>query len=146
MMVNGEMRQEGLNLLGSHFVGMELIVKQDIAPNPITIRLFCATRIVLDADCIADLVEEFLWLWGYRIIPVHVFLLLPFAQVASCAGFFLDTPMWVVAHMPMPVFHSPKHLSSILKEVSSLFVTLNENSKNTTSRTTWNKEARTAIR
>jgi len=40
---------------------MGLVVKEDITPNPIYVRLFCSIGIMLEAYSIANLVEKLLF-------------------------------------------------------------------------------------
>jgi hypothetical protein len=60
---NGKMGQKSFNFGATHFIGVTLVVKRNIPPNPIGITLFSAVGIVLEADGIADLIEELAGWW-----------------------------------------------------------------------------------
>jgi hypothetical protein len=40
------MGEEGFNLRVTHFLGVALVVKEDVATNPLNVGLFCAVGIV----------------------------------------------------------------------------------------------------
>ena len=57
----GEIGKKFLNFIFSHISGMGLVVKEDITPNPIYVRLFRSIGIMLEAYSVANLVENFYW-------------------------------------------------------------------------------------
>lgn len=62
---DGEVGKEGLDLGGAHLAGVAFVVEEDEASDPGDVGLFGADRVVLAADGVSDLVEEFLgpFLW-----------------------------------------------------------------------------------
>jgi hypothetical protein len=54
--------EEGFDLCCSHFSRMAFIVKKDIPPRPMNVGFLGAIGIIeimLQTDCVSDLVEEF---------------------------------------------------------------------------------------
>jgi hypothetical protein len=59
LLLNGQMAQEPTHLCSTHFSGMPFAVEEDKAPDPFTVSLLGANRIMLEGDDLADLVQEF---------------------------------------------------------------------------------------
>ena len=57
--LDGEVAQEGDDLRLAHFVGMALAVKQDVALGPFEVGLLGADAVVLAADEVAHLPQQF---------------------------------------------------------------------------------------
>ena len=55
----GEIGKKFLNFIFSHIFGMGFVVKEDITPNPIYVRLFRSIGRMLEAYSVANLVEKF---------------------------------------------------------------------------------------
>ncbi len=54
------MGEEGFNFGATHVLGMALVVKQNMARDPVDVSFLGADGIVFEAYGIADLIEEFL--------------------------------------------------------------------------------------
>ena len=50
-----------MNFIGAHVFGVAFVVKEDEAFDPVVVGLFGAVGVVLKADGVGDLVEEFAW-------------------------------------------------------------------------------------
>jgi hypothetical protein len=57
MFIDGKMSEEFGDLAFTHFVWMALVVKQDVAANPIEIRLLRANGIMFHAQMPANAIE-----------------------------------------------------------------------------------------
>ena len=57
--LGGKVRDEGLDFLAAHVVGVAFVVEEDVAADPVYVGLFGAGGVVFDADGVADLFEEF---------------------------------------------------------------------------------------
>ncbi len=57
---NGQVREERFHFRAAHVFGVALVMKQDKALDPVHVGFFGADGIVLEADHIAHLVEQFL--------------------------------------------------------------------------------------
>jgi hypothetical protein len=62
--LGGEVGDEGLDFGDAHVFGMAFIVEEDVAANPVYVGLFGAVGVMLDANGVADLFEEFFGLGG----------------------------------------------------------------------------------
>ena len=62
---DGKVGDECLNFFNAHVFGMAFFVEEDVAANPVHVGLFGALGVVLDADGVADLFEEFSSFWGF---------------------------------------------------------------------------------
>jgi hypothetical protein len=63
--IHGQVGQERFNLSVAHVFRMALVVKQDEARDPIHIGFFGTEGIMLEAQSITHLVEQFLWVWRH---------------------------------------------------------------------------------
>ena len=59
MTLDGEMCDEGLDLIGAHVFGVAFIMKEDVAFDPVLVGLFGAVGVVFGADGVAHLIEQF---------------------------------------------------------------------------------------
>ena len=57
--LDGQVSQKGLDFSFAHLLGMTLVMEQDEALDPAQISLFCADTVVLEADQIPYLVQQF---------------------------------------------------------------------------------------
>ena len=60
VLMRRQVGQEGFYLRHAHLLGMEFIMEEDVAPDPVHVGLFGADGIVLELDGIAHLIQEFL--------------------------------------------------------------------------------------
>ena len=65
-----EVGEKGFNLCGAHFGGVAFVVKEDIAPGPMSLGFFGAIGIMLQPDGIAKLIKQFFGFWG-KLITHH---------------------------------------------------------------------------
>jgi hypothetical protein len=57
--IHGQVGEEGFNLGHTHFLWMPFLVKEDVAPDPANIGIFCAQRVMLQANDVSNLVQQF---------------------------------------------------------------------------------------
>lgn len=69
MLLDGQVGKEGLDFGAAHLDGVTFVMKQDVASDPGHVGLFGADRIVLEADGITHLVQEFLGA-GFHFAPL----------------------------------------------------------------------------
>lgn len=53
------MGEEGLDFRGAHVFGVAFVVEDDVAFDPVAVGLFGAVGVVLEAQGVGDLIEEF---------------------------------------------------------------------------------------
>ena len=58
--LHGQMGEEGFHLCGAHVLGVALVVEKDVAFDPVDVGLLGADGVVLQADDVANLIEQFL--------------------------------------------------------------------------------------
>jgi len=56
--VDGELREELVDLFGSHSRGVGLVVEADVAADPLNVRLLGSDRVVTNPNGVAQLVEK----------------------------------------------------------------------------------------
>ena len=61
LLLHREVRQKGLDVRGSHVLGMALIVEENVSFDPGDIGLLCMKRVMLQADGIAHVVKPVSW-------------------------------------------------------------------------------------
>ena len=54
LLIYGQVGEKGLDLGAAHLVGVPFIVEQDVAPDPVHVRVFGADGVVLEAQGISD--------------------------------------------------------------------------------------------
>ena len=57
LFLNGQVGEEGFNIRDAHLLGMALMMKQDVAANPLHVGLLCTVGIVLEPNSLSNLVE-----------------------------------------------------------------------------------------
>jgi hypothetical protein len=62
------MRYELIDLDGAHFARMLFVVKQDVFSDPLDVGLFGARGILLNANLVSKLVEQFFRFWGLELV------------------------------------------------------------------------------
>jgi hypothetical protein len=60
----GEVGQKGFDFGDTHVLGMTLVVKEDVAANPLDVGFCCPLGIMLEPNGTTDLVEQFFLGWG----------------------------------------------------------------------------------
>jgi hypothetical protein len=68
--LHGQVRQERLDFRSPHFPGVSLVVKEDIAANPLDVGLFGANGVMQQPELLPNLVEEFHRALGRRFVGV----------------------------------------------------------------------------
>jgi hypothetical protein len=49
---NGEMAEEGFNLGDAHFLGVALVMKQNVTTEPLDVGIFCTIGVMLETDLV----------------------------------------------------------------------------------------------
>ena len=59
-----EVGDELVDFGDAHFARVAFVMKEDVFANPMSVCLFCSRGVLLDANLVAVLVEQFFPLWG----------------------------------------------------------------------------------
>jgi hypothetical protein len=52
---DGKVTEKGFDLGNAHVLGMTLVVKQNVTPNPLNVGFFCTIRVVFEPNSVSDL-------------------------------------------------------------------------------------------